>query len=37
MFPCGHLHYSLLATGEPSTDQCIGAVLPDAATTAAFG
>lgn len=36
MLPCGHVYYSLLAKGNGSDAQVIGAILPDAATTVAF-
>jgi hypothetical protein len=37
MFPCGHVHYSMLANSDATREQLVGAVLPDAAVTAAFG
>jgi hypothetical protein len=37
MFPCGHVHYSTSTSPEPTALQVLGSILPDAATTSAFG
>jgi hypothetical protein len=36
MFPCGHVHYSLLRRAAAPPLQIVGSILPDAATTSAF-